>query len=99
MGIKYNVNSNFFKLWTPEMAYVLGFITADGSLEDASYLRGKYLRICSSDMEILDKIKAVMDSEHYTTVIKPKEFLSRGKNMFGKKNICYESAAMRFTTI
>ena len=40
------------------MAYVLGFIAADGSLEDASYLRGKYLRICSSDIEIIEKIKS-----------------------------------------
>jgi len=40
-----------------------------------------------------------MDSEHYIIVTKPKEFLSRGKNMFGKKNICCESAAMRFIMI
>jgi len=33
MGIKYQINSDFFKTWTQEMAYVLGFITADGSLE------------------------------------------------------------------
>jgi hypothetical protein len=51
MGIKYKVDSNFFKTWTPSMAYILGFITADGSLENAAYLRGKYLRICSSDIE------------------------------------------------
>jgi hypothetical protein len=25
-------NENFFKNWTPEMAYVLGFFTADGSM-------------------------------------------------------------------
>ena len=79
MGIKYNVDSNFFKAWSPEMSYVLGFVTADGSLEDAPYLRGKYLRVCSSDIEIMQKIKLIMDSEHYITVIKPKEFLSRGK--------------------
>ena len=85
MGIKYQINSSFFKTWTSEMAYVLGFITADGSLEDASYLRGKYLRICSSDIEILEKIKAIMNSEHYIIVTKPKEFLSRGKKYVWKE--------------
>ena len=28
---KHPVNSDFFKLWSPEMAYVLGFIAADGN--------------------------------------------------------------------
>ncbi len=60
MGIKYQINRYFFKVLSPEMAYVLGFITADGSLEDASYLRGKYLRICSSDKEILFRFCALV---------------------------------------
>lgn len=75
MGIKYQVNSNFFKVWSPEMSYVLGFVAADGSLEDASYLRGKYLRICSSDMEILEKIKIVLNSKHKIVTIKPRDFI------------------------
>jgi hypothetical protein len=25
-------NENFFKKWSPEMAYVLGFFTADGNM-------------------------------------------------------------------
>jgi hypothetical protein len=27
-----SLNQGFFKKWSPEMAYVLGFITADGNL-------------------------------------------------------------------
>lgn len=46
------------------MAYVLGFIYADGSVEDASYIRGKYLRITSTDLEIILKIKEVIRSNH-----------------------------------
>ena len=91
MGIKYKINRDFFKAWTPEMAYVLGFIAADGSLEDASYLRGKYLRICSSDINILEKIKAVMNSEHKIITIKPKEFLSRSKKCISKRKIYAEN--------
>ena len=85
MGIKYKVNEDFFKVWTPKMAYVLGFVTADGSLEDASYLRGKYLRICSSDIEILEKIKAAMHSQHKIVTLKPKQILIRGKRYISKE--------------
>jgi len=46
------------------MAYVLGFIYADGSMEDASYIRGKYFRITSTDQEIILKIKGVINSSH-----------------------------------
>ena len=85
MGIKYKVNEDFFKVWTPKMAYVLGFVTADGSLEDASYLRGKYLRVCSSDIGILEKIKTAMHSEHKIVILKPKQILIRGKRYLSKE--------------
>ena len=85
MGIKYSVNSNFFKTWSTEMAYVLGFVAADGSLEDASYLRGKYLRICSNDLEIIEKIKTAMYSEHTIVKINPKEFVFRGRKYIAKE--------------
>lgn len=85
MGIKYNVSADFFRNWSPSMSYILGFIIADGSLEDASYLRGKYLRICSSDLEILDKIKKAMNSEHKIVVIKPRAFHLDGKSYISKE--------------
>jgi len=64
MGIKYKIDYNFFKKWTPKMAYVIGFIFADGSLEDASYLRGKYIRITNTNLFIVQKIKKVIKSDH-----------------------------------
>ncbi len=85
MGIKYKVNNNFFKTWSPEMSYVVGFISADGSLEDASYLRGKYLRLCSSETEVLEKIKTAMGSEHKMVKIKPREFTLGGKRYISKE--------------
>lgn len=69
MGIKYKVNENFFKKWSQEMAYVLGFIFADGSLEDAYYLRGQYLRIHNTDYELVNKIKKALKSEHKITCL------------------------------
>jgi hypothetical protein len=32
MPIHKKVNQDFFKKWSPEMAYILGFFTADGSM-------------------------------------------------------------------
>lgn len=64
MGIKYAVNENFFKKWSPEMAYVLGYLYADGSLEDASYIRGKYIRVSSVDKRNITKIKKWINSKH-----------------------------------
>ena len=79
MGIKYKVDSTFFKAWSASMSYVLGFITADGSLEDAPYLRGKYLRIYSSDVDIVEKIKSALGSEHKIVSIAPQEVCIEGK--------------------
>lgn len=52
------------------MAYVLGFIFADGSLEDSPYIRGKYLRATSTDQDRIEAIKNAMSSAH--TVITEK---------------------------
>lgn len=46
------------------MAYVLGYLYADGSLEDASYLRGKYINVTSIDKNTIVKIRRWLDSKH-----------------------------------
>ena len=71
MGVKYKVNEGFFNKWGSTMAYVLGFLYADGSLEDASYLRGKYIRLTSTDKDIVFKIKKWLDSEHTIVYLNP----------------------------
>lgn len=52
---KHQVNENFFKTWTPEMAYVLGFVLTDG------HVKGNALTISQKDVEILRKIAKVMN--------------------------------------
>ncbi|MFA5776950.1 MAG: LAGLIDADG family homing endonuclease [Parcubacteria group bacterium] len=71
MGIKYAVNENFFKKWSPEMTYILGYFYADGSMEDASYLRGKYIRVSSIDKSTILKIRNWLKSKHTIVKINP----------------------------
>ena len=51
---KYIINENFFKKWSPNMAYILGFLAADGNVHNNS-IRFKIHR---NDIEILEFIRA-----------------------------------------
>lgn len=58
-----HINKTFFEQWSSEMAYVLGFFTADGSMYETK--RGtKYLDFTSTDREIIEQIKKALESEH-----------------------------------
>ncbi len=64
MGVKYSVNEKFFDTWNEEVAYVLGYLYADGSLENASGIRGKYVRVSSTDKDRIDTIRSLLGSRH-----------------------------------
>jgi len=72
MGKKYSVNQEFFNRWSHAMAYILGFIYADGSLEDSPSIRGKYIRFTSTDKILLEQIKNALQSKHSIVTILPK---------------------------
>lgn len=46
------------------MAYLLGYIYADGSLDDSPYMRGKYIQITSTDGDSIQRVKNWIHSEH-----------------------------------
>jgi len=57
------LNKDFFKKWTMEMAYVLGFFAADGSMIKNN--RGAhFIEFHITDKELLYDIRKVMDSNH-----------------------------------
>jgi hypothetical protein len=57
------INKDFFKKWTPEMAYILGFLFADGNITINS--RGaNYFAFYSIDKDVLQFIKQSMESSH-----------------------------------
>ncbi len=73
------VNEDFFKTWSPGMAYVLGFIYADGALEDCrASSRTCYLQLTNTDRRLLLKIRGLMQSDHRLYFRQPK--LSKFQN-------------------
>lgn len=63
MPIYRKVNTNFFKTWSHEMAYVLGFVFADGSI-DTNPRGSTYLSIQITDKELLETIQKAIGSDH-----------------------------------
>lgn len=63
MAIRRAVNQDFFKKWTPEMAYVLGFFAADGYMT-INNRGGRFWNIQITDKELLERIKEAVHSEH-----------------------------------
>ncbi len=58
---KYPFNTDFFKSWSDEMAYVLGFIAADGNICKTG--RAHVLHIACDDKDIIEKIKKALRYE------------------------------------
>lgn len=60
----WHFNKDFFKTWSSDMAYVLGFIMADGYV--FTNPRGScYTGFVSDDLEIIEKIRLVLHSNHF----------------------------------
>ena len=60
------INQNFFKVWTPETSYVLGYVVADGNI---SIRKGRknnpfIFNITSAEKKHLLRIKKSLKSEH-----------------------------------
>ena len=67
-----NLNKKFFKTWSPSMAYVLGYIFADGTLINSKPSRTCYLRLTSVDKELLEKVNSVLERDTKIYTIKPR---------------------------
>lgn len=57
---KYKINKEFFKKWSPEMAYVLGWVYSDGNLAS----NRKRIKISSCDLDILLRIRELFESNY-----------------------------------
>lgn len=58
------VNENYFKTWTPDMAYILGFIFADGNIAwnpEKAY-RALTITVAAKDKVHLEKMRILLES-------------------------------------
>ena len=81
-------NENFFKNWSPEMAYVLGFFTADGSM--IKNKRGAhFIEFQITDKSLLEKIRELFGSAHKISVRKngPAEWKTIYRLQIGSKKM------------
>jgi intein/homing endonuclease len=58
---KYPINKDFFQKWTQEMAYILGFIAADGNI--SKHGRAHMIQLASDDKDIIYKIRKAIKSK------------------------------------
>ena len=61
--MRHTLNQSFFSTWTPEMAYVLGFFAADGSMLLNSR-GGCFIEFTGADKNILVLIQKTIGSNH-----------------------------------
>ncbi|MDO8619412.1 MAG: LAGLIDADG family homing endonuclease [Candidatus Daviesbacteria bacterium] len=77
------INHTFFQTWSPSMAYILGFIFADGAIEDVQKSsRTCYIQITSKDACILEKIKKAMNCDHKLYIRFPRKIIIKGKKHY-----------------
>ena len=87
MPIHKTKNEKFFKKWSPQMAYVLGFFAADGSMYKTK--RGtNFIEFQITDGDLLKEIKNALGSNHkITKVIRNKNQKPIYRIQIGSKEI------------
>jgi hypothetical protein len=65
------INKSFFKKWSPEMAYVLGFFAADGTMI-ANNRGAHFIEFHSTDRQLIKVVKKVLGSNHKISVRNPR---------------------------
>ena len=86
------INENFFKTWSSSMAYVLGFIYADGAVIDSRISsRTCYLLLSNNDSDLLYQIRKTLSSDHKLDY-RPATKRNFGK---GKTYLCKPSYRLR----
>jgi len=66
MPVSRSLNQDFFKTWTPEMAYVLGYFAADGSMM-INNRGGHYIEFTSTDRILLEHVQKATRSTQAIT--------------------------------
>ena len=97
MPIRKTVNKDFFKTWSQEMAYVLGFFSADGSMLENN--RGAhFIEFHITDLEVIKIIQKALGSNH---AISKRNLNNKWKTLYrlqiGSKEIFFDLENLGFT--
>lgn len=88
------INHNFFKEWSPTMAYVFGYAFADGTLLDSKPSRTCYLRFHSVDYDLLEQINKSLD--RCGKIFKrSSQLIKKGSKHYNSKTCYYISIGSR----
>ena len=100
MPVYKKVNKNFFKKWSKEMSYVLGFFAADGYIT-VNKRGGQFLCVQITDKKLLESIKKVMGAEQAIGVRPPDKSKSNEKILYrlqiGSVEMCNDLRALGFS--
>ena len=87
---RYNIKTDFFRKWSNEMAYVLGFLYADGNVVDAAKsARTQYIKFSSKDKDILITIKKILQSDHPIYYRSPHKILFKDGKTYESSELFY----------
>lgn len=72
MPIYKRVNRKFFKVWSREMSYVLGFFAADGTMI-VNNRGAHFIEFHSTDKQLIEMVRNILESNHKISVKKPRD--------------------------
>jgi len=94
--VRKEVNKRFFKTWTPEMAYVLGFFAADGNISVNSR-GGNYFSLQTKDRRLLEEMRRAMGSKHKVSRrLQKRDNCVFYRMQIGSKELCEDLRAHGF---
>lgn len=97
MPIHKKINKDFFKKWSPEMSYILGFLFADGNIINTKR-NTWFWSLQITDKEILVKIKKEINSSHKISL---KKKIENNKQLYrlqvGSKEMCEDLIILGLT--
>lgn len=97
MPIKRSLNQNFFREWSNDMAYVLGFFAADGTMR-ITRRNTHFIEFHITDKQLLESIKATVGSSHKISQRVRKDGWKLGYRLqIGSKRWYLDLMQLRFT--
>jgi hypothetical protein len=97
MPVPRTLNQDFFKVWTPDMAYVLGYFAADGSM--LINTRGScFIEFTSTDRILLEQVRTATGASHTISIRRrgKEAWKQQYRLQIGSKAWFYDLASLNF---